>query len=644
MKQSRYWLLALLAASVVSLGPMPGWFVLPVAGAAAAFLLGRLGPRMMLALLAVTALQGAAAGWVVAELEPGRTPAEWAAAATLEAAMVALAGLRRSPALARAVILLASGGLFTLAGGPLASPWTLPAVAAAIPLAMGAFLSAAGVPAVRPALVLGGLTAAIAVPLFLLHPIPVEAVQSLGWRPDPAAVSRPAGERLYGDLALAAPGAERRRGDRTMLVQVEIKSGLEHLPLVGGKPALYLREKAADAYVGGRWVTDRPTPGPLYPPGGRLVLAPAPAGARILEAEVLRVEPRYVPEFYGLAGRPLWVEGAPSYAPEPVHHDLRAPAQTEPPRIYRFASHLHRPPGDEAPVHPDPAHRDLYLMESELLPLAQAWVPPGLTAVQRAEAIRLRLRSECMYGTPPAAAGTDRTLHFLTEGRQGECGEFASAAVLLMRAADLPARFAVGYLSTELHVTEVSTFFVVRASDAHAWAEVRLRDEGWVVVDATPPAPPTQGTTVFPPSKHRRVMAGPVIPPPAWDAPIIGYRGPSGPWVAGGILAMLLAGAVVSLLARTRVRGAAARRRPDSPAAHALPFFNEFLRMMRSFGQAPRPGETIGDFAARLPARYPAASVARLVGLYEAVRFGLRSLTEADRSAAREALADLRRA
>jgi hypothetical protein len=52
-----------------------------------------------------------------------------------------------------------------------------------------------------------------------------------------------------------------------------------------------------------------------------------------------------------------------------------------------------------------------------------------------------------------------------------------------MRAMDIPARLVTGYQGGELN--NVDGYWVVRQSDAHAWAEVWLQGQGWVRVDPT---------------------------------------------------------------------------------------------------------------------------------------------------------------
>src|SRR5688572_15529149 len=69
-----------------------------------------------------------------------------------------------------------------------------------------------------------------------------------------------------------------------------------------------------------------------------------------------------------------------------------------------------------------------------------------------------------LQGSP----GSERTAlgRFLLENRTGHCEYFAAATVLLLRAAGVPARYAVGYSVQELKGDK----YVVRERHAHAWA------------------------------------------------------------------------------------------------------------------------------------------------------------------------------
>jgi protein-glutamine gamma-glutamyltransferase len=88
-----------------------------------------------------------------------------------------------------------------------------------------------------------------------------------------------------------------------------------------------------------------------------------------------------------------------------------------------------------------------------------------------------------VYTLEPPPLGADGIDDFLFNTRQGFCEHYASAFVFLMRAANIPARVVTGYLGGELN--DVGNYYIVRQSDAHAWAEVWLAGRGWVRVDPT---------------------------------------------------------------------------------------------------------------------------------------------------------------
>jgi len=88
-----------------------------------------------------------------------------------------------------------------------------------------------------------------------------------------------------------------------------------------------------------------------------------------------------------------------------------------------------------------------------------------------------------VYTLTPEALGADPVDDFLFDTRAGFCGHYASAFVTLMRAAQVPAHVVTGYLGGEWN--PIGDYFLVRQSDAHAWAEVWLEGRGWTRIDPT---------------------------------------------------------------------------------------------------------------------------------------------------------------
>ncbi len=87
------------------------------------------------------------------------------------------------------------------------------------------------------------------------------------------------------------------------------------------------------------------------------------------------------------------------------------------------------------------------------------------------------------YSLTPPRLDFDSVDDFLFHTREGFCGHYASAFVVLMRAGNVPARVVTGYQGGEWN--PIGKYFVVRQSDAHAWAEVWIDGRGWRRVDPT---------------------------------------------------------------------------------------------------------------------------------------------------------------
>ncbi|MCH8620979.1 DUF3488 and transglutaminase-like domain-containing protein [Undibacterium sp. TS12] len=87
------------------------------------------------------------------------------------------------------------------------------------------------------------------------------------------------------------------------------------------------------------------------------------------------------------------------------------------------------------------------------------------------------------YTLEPPPLGRNSADEFLFDTRAGFCEHYASAFVLLMRAAGIPARVIAGYQGGSLN--SVDGYLEVRQSDAHAWAEIWVAGKGWIRVDPT---------------------------------------------------------------------------------------------------------------------------------------------------------------
>ena len=79
-------------------------------------------------------------------------------------------------------------------------------------------------------------------------------------------------------------------------------------------------------------------------------------------------------------------------------------------------------------------------------------------------------------------APDDSPEYFLFEGKTGTCSDYASAFVLMARAAGLTVRYAEGFVPEPSYE---GMYQVVTESDSHAYAEVFIENTGWLVFDPT---------------------------------------------------------------------------------------------------------------------------------------------------------------
>ncbi len=108
----------------------------------------------------------------------------------------------------------------------------------------------------------------------------------------------------------------------------------------------------------------------------------------------------------------------------------------------------------------------------------------GATPYDKTVAVTNYLRGHITYQTtiqaPPA--NRDAIDWFLFDYKKGFCNYYASAEVLLLRAAGIPARLAVGYAQG---VETSRGRFSVREKDSHAWPEVFFPGYGWIPFEPT---------------------------------------------------------------------------------------------------------------------------------------------------------------
>jgi len=253
-----------------------------------------------------------------------------------------------------------------------------------------------------------------------------------------------------------------------------------------------------------------------------------------------------------------------------------------------------------------------------------------------------------VYTLEPPLLGEDPVDEFLFTTRRGFCEHFAAAFVVLMRSAGIPARVVTGYQGGEYN--PVGDYWLVRQSDAHAWAEIWLPDAGWERIDPTAAVAPERIEQALDPGAQStgaavrfmitesgllaRSLRGLRLTLDAlntyWNEWILAY----GPQLQLEFLAALgfgtadWQGMALALLVLTSalLLGIAfwMLMRPPSPADPVLHAWRTYCARLARLGVRRRPGEGPRDFSQRTITVRPeiAAQVDAITGLYIRLRYG----------------------
>jgi transglutaminase-like putative cysteine protease len=248
---------------------------------------------------------------------------------------------------------------------------------------------------------------------------------------------------------------------------------------------------------------------------------------------------------------------------------------------------------------------------------------------------------------PVPAAGVDAVDSFLFDSHQGFCEQFATAAVVLLRASGIPSRLITGYSQGDL--TSEPGKRVMRGSDAHAWVQVWYPGVGWVDDDPTANAVLSDAGTAASAKPSESASPSPSASPsasvsPEAARPASGHRGQSLPGGRLG-LAALLVGALALAQLMVAIRRRRARARPKgSPAPRGAaggPVLQAYLRLdaaLTAAGSGRAPDETPRELAGRLAALSvtagPTADLTTAVDLLERECYAVEPLASAQTVAA----------
>ncbi len=228
--------------------------------------------------------------------------------------------------------------------------------------------------------------------------------------------------------------------------------------------------------------------------------------------------------------------------------------------------------------------------------------------------------------------GTDLA-DFLLRARAGHCEYFATATVLLLRAAGIPARYVSGYAAGAYSSLEER--IVVRQRHAHAWALAYVAGK-WVEVDTTPPdwlALESAGASPF--VRISDLFAFLRFRLALWRQQIQMEELTLYLTFALVVLGLLF---IKRLTGKKHMRRVTVEQRQTAPAANAPGMTSEFLaieKWLNRQGHERLPGETFQAWFQRLASIAPEIRITQevqpLLALHYRYRFGPGALNRADR-------------
>jgi len=125
--------------------------------------------------------------------------------------------------------------------------------------------------------------------------------------------------------------------------------------------------------------------------------------------------------------------------------------------------------------------------------MVQAWKKEGLTDRQFVEKTLRYFQQNLAYNYDhQSMKPEDNELDwFLFQDRRGVCRHFANAFALIMRMGGVASRVRGGFYTNKFE--DDGKTQIVRERDAHAWTEIWLDGEGWVLIDPTKVVPVEKG-------------------------------------------------------------------------------------------------------------------------------------------------------
>jgi len=154
---------------------------------------------------------------------------------------------------------------------------------------------------------------------------------------------------------------------------------------------------------------------------------------------------------------------------QPSPGELRTASNDYPPEI--LLNYLQLPP-----------------LDGRVVSLAQQIAASTDNTYDKTTAVERYLRTHFGYTLQlPRTVPRDPVANFLFERKEGHCEYFASSMAIMLRVVGIPSRVVNGFRTGEFN--DLTSQYLVRASNAHSWVEAYFPGYGWISFDPTPAAP-----------------------------------------------------------------------------------------------------------------------------------------------------------
>ena len=301
-------------------------------------------------------------------------------------------------------------------------------------------------------------------------------------------------------------------------------------------------------------------------------------------------------------------------------------------------------------------------LDPRIAQLAEQVTASQVNNYDKAAAIERYLRTNFRYTLQlPPVSQRDPLSSFLFQRKQGHCEYFASAMAVMLRTLRIPSRVVNGFRTGEFN--DLTSQYVVRASNAHSWVEVYFPGYGWISFDPTPSvAAPSH-------SGWNRAMLYMDAMSSFWREWVINYdiahqrtlgrqatqsglewarhtqdwarreyaamldsirrtqhvlSDAPGEWSLAGVLAaiLLILGANAGRLWRAITRHRMATHPEKAPRTAATIWYERTLHLLAKRGVRKSPVQTPTEFVASMSDQKLRQSVAEFTQHYERARFG----------------------